>query len=409
MGLFDLGQPKDRYGVVIDIGSGSVLATVVHSNSSEPHPRIIWSHRELAPLRNIDSLEQSAREVMTALVNVSMRLDAEGRKALFAYNPKAKMTELQCGISAPWSYTVTKTINYRQDDDFTITDDLVQELISSIQNNIESELKENETLQDLGLTVVARSTMDILANGYRIDHPHGNQAKELKISHGNAIAQQYLIDAIDEMQEKLFMETKGIKISFILMLFHVTRELLPRMYDLCLVDITYEATEIGIVRDGVISYSTHTPYGSYSLTREIANITGAPLHEAFGYLHTEKPYAFMEHLPKEQKKEIEGIFEAYTKRVAALFHETGDQLSIPRNIALHADLRSETLFQDLIEKAGKQSLKTSPNISLLSKKIIEHTYQAGTGGVQVTPMDTALLVSAQFFHTRQHKQAIEYL
>lgn len=410
MSFFGIGKKTDRYGIIIDVGSGSVLTAIVHSDQKNDHPTIVWSHRIHAPLKNIDSLEKSAKAVMTALVSASMQLDAEGRKALHDYNKSAVLTEVQCSICAPWSYTVTKTISYQQENPFLITEDLVEDLMLTIQEKIDNELKENEEIQNLGLQVVTRANIGLTTNGYRVEHPEGSKAQELTISQTSVVAQNYLIDAVDEMREKLFSQTSLRKISFILMLYKVTRELLSQTYDVCLIDITYEASEIGIVRDGILTYSTHTPFGTFSLAREIAAVTGVPLHEAFGYLHTEKPYAFMDKLSKGQKDDVEAIFESFVGRITDLFHETGDTLSIPKKMSLHTDVNSEPVFLDLIEKAAKRSTKVSPSITPISNEIIKQTYkQSVKEGLNDIPTDTALLLSAQFFHKEYGRKSFEYL
>ena len=138
-------------------------------------------------------------------------------------------------------------------------------------------------------------------------------------------------------------------------------------------------------------------------------MTKVPLTESFGYLHTETPYEFTKFLSTSQGKEVEAIFESYIKQVSALFHETGDTLSIPKRIALHADLKSETLFLDLIEKAAKRATKASINITPVSKEIIRQTYDQSTKEASgKIPNDTALLVSAQFFHKRSEQQSFTY-
>jgi cell division ATPase FtsA len=410
MSLFGISHSDDRYGVVIDIGSGSVLAAIVHSHATEKHPTIVWSHREHAPLRNVDSLEQSSKAVMTALVNAAMLLDSEGRKALYNYNSAAALTEMQCGISAPWSYTVTKTINYKQEELFVVTRELIDELSQTINEKIHSELRDNESLQKLGLEVVSHATMEVLSNGYRIEDPDGGEATSLLISRASTVTQQYLINALDELREKLFPKATIQKFSFILLFYATMRELFSKQYDLCLVDITFEATEIGIIRDGVLTYSTHTPFGSFSLAREIAEVTAVPLHEAFGYLHTDKPYSFMIALNKEKREEVEKIFEAYTERVSQLFHETGDELSIPKQIALHADIKSETLFMDLIERAAKRAIKSASFVTTVSIEIMKRQAAHMTKPQPiVSGTDTALLLSAEFFHMQPMHDSFEYL
>lgn len=410
MSLFGFGKSSDRYGVLIDIGSGSVLTAIVHSRLDQAHPNIIWAHREQVPLRNIESLEQSGKSIIAALVDACMLLDSEGRKALQEVNASARLSEVQCGISAPWSYTITKTINYKQDESFRITNELIDDLLNTINSKIESDLQNDGALQNLGLEVTTYATMDILSNGYRITDPEGGQANQLTVSRASVVAQGYMIDALNEIQEKLFANTTLRKISYILMLSTVTKELFQASNDYCLVDITYEATEIGIVRDGVLTYCTHTPFGSFSLAREIAAALNVPLYEAFGYLHNEKPFSFKLSLTSAQQREIDEILEAYTEKVSGLFHETGDELSIPKRIILHSDLKSETLFSEIIEKAAKRAIKSEPFITLISEEIFKQRYKNAEVGAQgPLPSDTAMLVSAQFFHNKGNRSDFEYL
>lgn len=402
MKLFRRTRGGNSYGAIIDIGSGSVLVAIVHSNPNQSHPHIVWSHREQAPLKNIDSLEQSAKAVMTALVNASMLLDAHGREALRSYDSAARLSHMQCGIGAPWSYTVTKTLNYTQETSFTITEELIDELTRAVQDKISTELEANETLQQLGLQVIDRKPMDMLTNGYRVADPVGEEASQFLLAHANAVTQQHLIDAIEEMHEKLLPDTKMNMTSFALIFHTVTRDIFPNIFDVCLLDITYEATEIGIVRDGVLRYCTHTPFGLYSLVREISTITKVPLAEAYGYLQSEKPYAFMESLPATQVNEIEKVFENYTEKLAELLKETGDELSIPKHISIHTDRYCEGLFVDVVKKAVKRTVKSDPLVKPITGEIISSLYTETTkDGSIKTPKDTALLLSAQFFHITQ--------
>ncbi len=410
MGLFSKKTTNETFGALIDIGSGSVLVAIVHSKKSETHPIIVWSQREHAPLKNIDSLEQSAKAVITALMNATIQLDTVGRQALYEYNSSARIKTIQATISAPWSYTVTKTINFSQDEEFEVTEELFDELISATEEKIATELATNETVNNLGLKIITQATMDALSNGYRIARPQGSRAKEFSIARANVVAQEYLTDSIDETCKKVFSGAESKKLSFILMMYSVVRDLLPHIFEVCLVDITYEATEIGVVRDGSLQYCTHTPFGAFSLARELAAVLNTPLHEAFGYLHTENPFAFIESLSQKQKDEVEAIFDAYIEKLNDLFHETGDSLSIPKQIAIHCDIKSETFFMHMVEKAAKRSLKTSPITTLISSHILKQTYDPASGeNFMKSHNDTALLLSALFFHMHHDSNSFEYV
>lgn len=409
MSLFSFKGSTERIGAIIDIGSASVLVSIVSSIDGRPYPHIIWSHREHAPLRNIDSLDQSAKAVMTALMNALMALDVDGRRALHEYKRGSKIGVLQCTIAAPWSYTVTKTINYSQEEPYAITENLIEELLRTAVQKIKQELGSNESASELGLTVITRATMDMLANGYRVRVPNGERTNELSISHASVVAQQYLVNQIKDLQQKMFGEAESNLTSYMLAFYCVAHDLYPDTYDTCLVHVTYEATEIGIVRDGTLRYSTHTPFGAFSLAREISNITSTPLYEAFQYLHADDPYEFLENLPDSQRNEVELVFESYTARINELFKETGDDLSIPKRILLHADLKSEKFFRDIIDKAARRSLKSDPIIKMVTPNLFE-TLTHGQHAQKPDELeDTAMLVSAQFFHKGDHLRFFEYL
>lgn len=401
---------SERFGVLIDIGSGSVLVAIVHSVPSNTVPTVVWSHREQTPLKNIESIEQSSKAVITSLINASLIIDSEGRKTLNKYQKGAKLTETQCTISAPWSFTITKNLNYSKDEPFEVTEELISGITEAIEKEVSEDVNEDSILKKLNLQTITRATMDMKANGYRVRFPEGEMTPTLCLSRATVITQKNLIDSIKETRDKLFPATSLKMMSFILAQHLVTRELMPQNYDVTLVDITYEATEIGVVRDGVLSYSTHTPFGSSSLAREISAITNVPLHEAFGYLHTESPYEFVKSLNKTKAAEIESMFESYTEKVSALLHETGDELAMPKQMSLHSDLKSETLFLDLVEKAAKRQTKISPVITPISKEISRQLVDKQNDLTEnQEEIDTALMLSAQLFHKQTRTIGFEYL
>lgn len=410
MSFFSSRPKTDTYGVLFDIGSGSVLTAIVHSKQSNPHPSVVWSHREHVPLRNIESLEQVSKSVMTALINAAMELDSNGRKVLAQYNSSAKISEIQTIISAPWSHTVTKTINYTQEEPFTINTALIAELIKTAEGKIAQELKTDETLDHLGLSTVATATMDMHANGYRVSQPQGGQATQFSITRANVAVQKYINIALSETIERIFPSCSQRSLSFMLMAYNVIQDLLPRACEIGIVDVTYEATELGIVRDGALEHSTHTPFGSFSLARELSAVLDVPLSEAFGYLHSEQPLAFLSGLSKAKKSEVEIVFDAYVDKIAALFKETGDELSIPKTIVLHADLHSEPLFLHLVEKAAKRSTKSAPVITLITQEILKLTFDdKATKEFLTRSSDTALLLAALFFHKQHDSTTFTYV
>jgi hypothetical protein len=410
MSFFSKQSSSDTYGAIIEVGSGSVLCAIVHSNKQNVHPIVVWSHREHVPLRSIDSLEQVSKSVMTALISAVMELDTNGRKVLAQYNPKAKIRKIQSTISAPWSYTITKTINYTQDEPFQVTKSLIEELKKTISERIQTDLKNDPTLSQLKLHTTAVTDVETLSNGYRVLNPEGSLASEFSISQATVVTQDQITTTLDETIDKVFVDMAHRKLSFMLMAHTVIQDLLPQTYEIGIIDVTYEATEIGVVRDGALRHCTHTPFGSFSLAREVASVLSVSLSEAFGYLHSKEPLSFMETLTESKSKEINKVLEAYIEKIVNILSSAGDELSIPKNIVLHSDLHSEPLFLSLIEKAVKRSTKSAPSVTLLTKEIMNQTYDETSIKEFFThSSDTALLLSALFFHNHHDSTAFTYL
>lgn len=409
MGFLSSKGSAVRYGVIIDVGSGSVLMAIIKSDPAKAHPEIIWAKREYAPLRNSASLTDSAKNVMTSLVNVILAFESEGRKALEEVSGYKKLTEIQVTIAAPWSYTVTKNISYSHSEAFSLSAELIAELLRTSSQQVEKDIVENEQANKLGLSVVARSTIGLLANGYAILNTNNQTAKTLRVVEATAVAQDYMIKALNEACNKVLPGSILRLNSFILIYFFIVKSLYHETQEFCLVDITYEATELGVVRDGVLNYTTHTPFGSFSLARELAAILNVPLGEAFGYLQTADPLNLLSGKPAETLAEVKTLFTAYQKRLVDLFKETGDALSIPKKVYLHGDLQTEDFFSKQINEAAQIATNTSHAIYPVSKELLTKNYPAEMSKDLINgTMDSALLISAQFFHMRDLQAEIEH-
>ncbi len=407
MSLFGTNSTSIRYGSIVEIGSGSVLVAIIASDPTKSHPDIIWSKREYTPLRTIHDISDSSKNVMTSLLNALMLLDSEGRAALRDKTGKNRLPETQVMITAPWSYTVTKTITYAHDEPFTLSKDLVEELLRTAHTKVTEELADNQAIHNFGLSVIARSATGLIANGYTVRVPGNQLIKNLKIIESSAVVQDYLIDELKEVQEKILPETELFMCSFILVYYFILTAVTPETKELCLIDITFEATEIGIVRDGILTYCSHIPYGSFSIAREIAAELHVPLEEALGYLHYGDPTTLFETLNQQSKKSLQVLFSSYQDKLVGLLKETGDTLSIPKKIYLHGDTETEEFFKNQISEAAKKTTDTSHAVFLTNKDLLFRYYTDAERQKFVAETDTAMLISAQFFHTNAKEDKFE--
>jgi hypothetical protein len=406
MGFFSSSRSDVRYGALVDIGSGSVLVAVVASDPNLKQPTIIWTKREYTPLRHTKSVNDSAKSVMTSLVNALMLLDSEGRKALRESVPEASIENLQITIAAPWSYTVTKTISYQSEEATEVSRELISELLRTAEQKVEEEMHENEKAHDLGLNIIARTTLAVLANDYPVIITGKQKATSVKIVQASAVAQNYLSKALFDARNKMFPKATFSDYSFILPYFIVMNEVLSGVTnEYCLVDITYEATEIGVVRDGILTHTTHIPFGAFSIAREISEALGVPLEEAYGYLTCEDMTCFVGTEDDKKKGELEAILQAYEDRLTDLFKQTGDTLSIPKKIYIHGNLATEPFFNSRILAAAAKATKMHHAVYNVTSELLTKYFKDDASELKDHKYDTALLISALFFHNETyHKQ-----
>jgi hypothetical protein len=406
MGFFSSSRSTVRYGGLIDIGSGSVLVAVVSSDPASSHPNIIWTKREYTPLRQTKSINDSAKSVMTSLVNALMLLDSEGRNSLREVAPDAKIENLQVTIAAPWSYTVTKTISYQSEEEVEVSKEMLEELLRTAEQKVEEEMRENEKVHDLGLNIIARTTLATLANDYPIIITGKQKALTVKIVQASAVAQSYLTEALFDARDKMYPKAEFEDYSFVLPYFIVMNDILKdSTNEYCLVDITYEATEIGIVRDGILTHTTHTAFGAFSIARELSKLLGVPLEEAYGYLTCEDMSCFLGIETEDKKIGVEKILKDYEDNLTNLFKQTGDTLSVPKKIYVHGNLATEPFFNSRILSAAANATKMHHAVYNVTAELLNKYYGEDAAQLTKHSHDTALLISAQFFHNETyHRQ-----
>jgi len=390
--MFGLGShEKNRTcGVVIDIGSGSVGAAIVISDREEPKPEIIWSKREFVLIKNIDSTEVPLKEITTSLVNIFLQLGSDGMKALATTDKSLSIEKVQVTISSPWTYTVTKTINFTDEHPFIVDDEFIKELSNTAQKQAFTAVIENKVFQESQLGIIDNKTVGISINGYPVASPKNIKTREVSLAHITAITQNKILKVLEDSKNKLIPKATLSTHSFLYMFYDVLKHMNPDTAEACLVDVTSESTEIGIIRDGTLTHVTHLAFGTFSIAREIAALAKIPNNEAYTYLKGGLSSVETK-LSAPKAEELTTILESYEDKVAELFKITGDSLAIPKTIFLHTELATEAFFTKHISAAATKATSMHHNIHPITSILFENSQQK----------DTALLLSAHYFH-REH-------
>jgi hypothetical protein len=189
-----------------------------------------------------------------------------------------------------------------------------------------------------------------------------------------------------------------------MLLFHcIIRDLHHYTTEYCLVDITDEATEIGIVRDGILRYCTHTAYGISTIAHELATTLGIPIDEAYAFLREPYYSHALGEMNAENRAKVQAILTEYQSAVTDLFHETGDTLSIPKVLFLHGGFQTEVFFTEQIALAARSATNATHSIHPVSTELLtEHYTSEQKQAIMEGNPDTAILVAATFFHKQHH-------
>jgi hypothetical protein len=399
MKLFRNQSGKQRVGATIEIGSGSIAVAVIVSDPHVPHPEIVWAKREFAVLSAEYDFARSIKSMLTTLMNTMMALDSEGRSALQAAYGNAGIDTLQVSISAPWAYTISKIVEYESEAPFVITDSLIATLVEKANEETLAVLRESEKENNSGLTIMTRATTDITGNGYHTLTPVGQTASTITLTQVSAVAQNLMTAAVDDLRGRMFPRAALERYSTMLLFHSTIRGMYPEMTEYCLVDLTYEATELAIIRDGVLQYTTHTHVGINTLVRNLALRLDTPEADAASVLKRAYDADTLDTLSAKERTTVEALLGEYQAALEELFHETGDSLSIPKVLFLHSSYQHERFFDDYISAAAKAATSSSHTVHTLSHELMLTRY-TGNSKVDLIKrnIDTGVLMAAQFFH-----------
>lgn len=386
--FFNFSNDADRIncGAVVDIGSGSVGVAIVVSDGREKQPKIIWSHRERVVISSV--VDQSTDKLITtALFKAILELGNGGVRNLRHYDKKLSIQKVCVSISSPWSYTVTSTIDLNKDRAFTVTPKLVEELVKKAKKQSSEKVDRNLVAKKLDLVPVEDSTISITENGYLIKNPYSKTVKNISLTRLAGFAGTHLVESIQDSIDKILPEVDLEITTFMFTYYRALKKLNTKITDACLVDITAEATEIGIVRNQILEHTTHNSFGSYTLARKISAAASIPFEEALGYL---RDNAIITELSLSEAKQaaVVSVITEYETSLLEVFRRSGDKLSTPRNIFLHADATTEAFFKKIIENTSQKSTGNTHNVYPVTSKYFENSDSE----------DTAILLSAYVFH-----------
>ncbi|MCD5381792.1 MAG: hypothetical protein LR017_00570 [Candidatus Pacebacteria bacterium] len=389
--MFSFGTQgsKSTYGVVIDIGSGSVGVGVVASREGAAVPQLLFTHREY--LRTTGAISKNRdvrmRKLREALFAALLVLNGDGLAALRAHAKHATIEKVLVTCSSPWSHTISRSISYDHEERDRITKGLIADLIASAEDEIANTLEESAIIEKLGLHVVERNTVDVRVNGYLVKDPVGLKGTTIDLSHITGLIPGAMLETIDEMHDKTFVNASISVHTYMLVAYCVMRDLFSEMPSFCIVDITSESTEIGIVEVGVLRETSHVPTGSHTLVRAVQEQTKGTHDDAVSLLRSHAEGT----LAPSNMSVIKKALATYTESVGTVFDSLQKSRRIPLTMIVTADPELETLFSTLLPTTMESRSKSTYTALELRAALLQET-------AQTQNPDIFIALSSRFFH-----------
>jgi len=402
-------SPKTRIACCLEVGSGSVALSIVASHPGLPTAEIIYNYREFVPIKNNDDSEKVTKGLLTTLMNVCMHYDEAIGVLRATLTNDATPEQLVVTISAPFSFTTSQRLSYENENPFTISKELITTLATKASERTKETIDTHNKTSPYAMTVLARAITDVRANGYHIKEPIGKTATALEISQVTAVGYTALLATIDELRLKVAPKLVFERYSAILAYHTVLRSLYPSITEYCLIDLTYEATEIAIIRDNTIHHSTHVGIGVNTIVRNFAKQCNLPEGDARSKLTT-LYQGESDSLTAGEKSVLTALENEYRSALTSLFHETGDALATPKVLFVHGNTLHEQFFDDSILAAANAATSSSHTIHAITNELLKDQYTEADKKQLVTRnIDTGSILTAQFFHTTAEHDGTEAL
>lgn len=372
------------YGLVIDVGSGSVGAALVVSHSNQKDGEILWALRTQLPLRDTIRFDDAFKDLTATLTSVLNEAGTKGIQALRSHDNSADVTQALVRVASPWSYTVLKTARTTHTDPFMVTPEILDSLEEkAVREAAEACIKEENQPLDV-LKMTSHTTIGVSINGYTVRKAPDKKTSDVGVTELLCFVHTGVADAIIEAVGRSFPAASVSIHSALETYYTALSSLNVHLENACLMTVSGEATELAVVHDGILAHATYTPYGTRTLARELRDHAGISVVEALGYLAGEDQVEY-----KKNAESIEEVLELFETNLVELFERAGDPLLLPKAIFLQTDLSTQRFFQARITKALKRLGGTAHTVHTITP---DHLSVDGEA-------DLALLLSAHIFHT----------
>ncbi len=388
--MFGLGNKTKGvlYGVIYDIGSESVGVSIVESDRSNDFPTVIFSHRvQMRVTKNEVPFDERMRLMREALFSASLIVSRDGVEALTLHDAHARIKNILVTVSAPWSKTISRNVQYSGETELKITRTLIDELVGSAESELNTHAEQANEKGEPGYTIVERATIDVRVNDYEVNSAINLRGKEISLVHVTGIIPNEIITAVEEVEEKIFPNTTIRSHTFLLVLYCVLREVFKEDSALTIIHVTGETTEFGLVENGTLVESISLPHGLNTVVRSLMqknNQTTKEIYSMLELFHNKS-------LTDVHSEEIKLGLTEYTEKLTEALHEHVSTRRFPKKAFVLAPASFSDLFCEVLNPIIKREFGIDSEILTLTPGVLGETATHDES-------DMNIIVTSRFFH-----------
>lgn len=261
-------QQKDIV-VLIDVGSASISGAYAHTQKGS-NSKLYYSTRAPISLRKDISQVDAVAKALTKVTKNLLTIGAP--RVAHLTGRRIHIDRVIISIAAPWQDVRIQTRQKSEKKSFHFTKSVMDEMVMKI-------FAQNAH----GRVITNGIVVSIMLNGYAVTNPFGVKTKEAKV----VVLGSYIVKEISKCITDIVTQafhTDSVEITaFAPIMYSVLRSLYPDKKNMLVIDITGEATDVVLIKDGLLKDIVHTNSGLNILRKSArdAGIRSAEPSESF--------------------------------------------------------------------------------------------------------------------------------
>lgn len=387
MWLFSRKAPHKKRGLVavFDIGSlsvGGALVELTRHDGEEVVPTILWSHRELLPFQKELNVDRLVKELYRALTRVG---EAMLKKGLGRPNRAYIL------LASPWHASQTRIASFTQKRESIVSEWLVETLIDrEVEAFLKSGAASYGASSEQSVVVIEEKGMQLLLNGFAVEHPFGKRAKEVEVALYVSMSPGSFLKELTARVDQIFPSIDIDFHTFAFVAYSTIRDLFAEERTFLICDVSGEVTDVSLVRDDVLIETTSFSYGKNNVVRAVVKASDTSPEEALSRIALASLSGKDARFRAPVKKALGAARTEWKQLLSKALSGLVREGALPRSVFLTASAGTTAWFSDSFEEISGEGL---PQFSITE---VSASFLRPFTGVSEAKKDPFLLLEALF-------------